>query len=161
MCRESSENEINGVLKKEFPIKFNEYILNNNHNGVPIIISLAINEQYEMLKYLFDKEYVTKNISLETTIPELNNIIHMCIMYAVSPRIFMLCHEYNQINFYTPNIYGIVPMDILSNDYASKLLNEKSWRKHRILFLIQKECDDSIRGVIMVRELHNIIFSFM
>ena len=145
--------------KINFPEQDRNYYKKIKNSNLSLIFSLVIYQEYDMLNFLLEN-----NIDLinEKSPHQYNNILHICLLYNVSPRIFLLCYEKNIINFTTPNRFNIFPIDILTEKYANKILCERAWNKHRILFLIKKESNrESIVNVLNIKEIHLCIYKFL
>ena len=155
----SIEKNIRKDLKINFPEQYKNYYKKIKNSNLSLIFSLVIYQEYDMLNFLLENHIDLIN---EKSPHQYNNILHICLAYNVSPRIFLLCYEKNIINFTTPNRFNIFPVDILTEKYAKKILCEKAWNKHRILFLIKKESNrESIVNVLNIKEIYLCIYKFL
>jgi hypothetical protein len=125
----------------------------------PVAVSLARHGQFEMLRFLFETGLCD---APETTQTSDYNILHSCLYYNVHPRTFLMCNEYNRGYLYKASSTRPAPIDTMTNAYATGLLNERAWRTHRILFLIEKRGGNkTVRSGLQITDIHRHIVSFM
>lgn len=164
MCNEIT---IKKILNKKYPKlykKFMENVVlrfnNSNISKYPICMLLAICEEYTMLKYVFDNKLSSGNERTNDDIK--NNLTHVCLIYNTSPRIFLLCHEYNRHNIFIFNYQNICPFYMMTEKYSDLILKEKSWNKNKVVILIEKKTSyDYIRCVFENKDIERYICSFL
>lgn len=121
---------------------------------------LAIFEEYTMLKYVFDNKLSYGNERTNDDIK--NNLTHVCLIYNTSPRIFLLCHEYNRHNIFIFNYQNICPFYMMTEKYSNLILKEKNWNKNKMVFLIEKKTPyDYIKCVLENKDIERYICSFL
>lgn len=125
----------------------------------PVAISLARHGEFDMLRFLFETGLCD---APETTQTSDYNILHSCLYYNVHPRTFLMCNEHKRSHLYENGSTCLAPINIMTNAYATGLLNERAWRTHRILFLIEKRGGNkTVRSGLQITDIHRHIFSFM
>ena len=170
MCSNQNDIFMGKVLVDKFPERYNLFITQLKCSmgrtfayfmkRTPLIMTLAMNDEFLMIKFLFDNFYTD---ATETTTDCQYNLTHICLIHNVSPKMFLLCHNHNMYNMYIHSLTKVQPYELLTNDYAARILAEKFWqKKHHILFLIGKKSDNLIiTRTIQINELHRTIASFI